>query len=63
MREQILEIINHEEKALSVDELLERLSLSTVDEFKSLLKELNAMEDELLLYRTNKNKYMKENNN
>jgi len=59
VREQILEIINHEEKALSVDELLERLSLSTVNEFKSLLKELNAMEDELLLYRTNKNKYMK----
>jgi len=59
MREQILEIINNEEKALSVDELLDRLSLSTVDGFKSLLKELNAMEDELLLYRTNKNKYMK----
>lgn len=59
MREQILEIVNHEDKALSVDELLDFLKLSTVEDFKTLLKELNAMEDELLLYRTNKNKYMK----
>ena len=27
MREQILEIINHEDKALSVDEILERMNL------------------------------------
>lgn len=59
MREQILEIVNHEDKALSVDEMLDRMNLTTVDDFKSLLKELNAMEDELLIYRTNKNKYMK----
>ena len=62
MREQILEIINREDKALSVEEMLERMSLSSVEEFKSLLRELNALEDELLIYRTNKNKYMKFSN-
>lgn len=59
MREQILEIVNHAEKALSVDEIFDCMKLSTVEEFKELIKELNAMEDELLIYRTNKNKYMK----
>ena len=62
MREQILQIVNNEDKALSVEEMLDRMSLSSVKEFKDLLKELNAMEDELLIYRTNKNKYMKFSN-
>lgn len=62
MREQILEIVNREDKALSVEEMLERMNLSSVEEFKSLLRELNALEDELLIYRTNKNKYMKFSN-
>ena len=62
MREQILEIVNREDKALSVEELLERMNLSSVEEFKSLLRELNALEDELFIYRTNKNKYMKFSN-
>ena len=62
MRDQILQIVNNEDKALSVEEMLDRMSLSSVEEFKDLLKELNAMEDELLIYRTNKNKYMKFSN-
>lgn len=58
MREQILELLRQEKKALSVTEINDALSYQTVDEFKELLKELNAMEDELLLYRTHKDNYM-----
>ena len=58
MREQILELLKQEKKALSVTEINDALSFKTVDELKALLKELNAMEDELLLYRTHKDKYM-----
>lgn len=62
MREQILELLKKEKKALSVTEINDALSFRTVDEFKALLKELNAMEDELLLYRTNKDNFMLFNN-
>ena len=62
MREQILELLKKEKKALSVTEINDALYYKTVDEFKSLLKELNAMEDELILYRTNKDNYMLFNN-
>ncbi len=62
MREQIIEILKQEKKALSVTEINDALAYKTVDEFKELLKELNRMEDELLLYRTNKDNYMLFNN-
>lgn len=62
MREQILELLKIEKKALSVTEINDALGFHSVDEFKELLKELNAMEDELLLYRTNKDNYMLFNN-
>ncbi len=58
MREQILEFLKQEKKALSVTEINDALGFQTVEEFKDLLKELNAMEDELLLYRTHKDNYM-----
>lgn len=62
MREQILELLKKEQRALSVSEINDALNLKTIDDFKDLLKELNAMEDELLLYRTHKDNYMLFNN-
>ncbi len=62
MREQILELLKLEKKALSVTEINDALGFQSVEDFKTLLKELNAMEDELLLYRTNKDNYMLFNN-
>ncbi len=62
MREQILELLKLEKKALSVTEINDALGFQSVEDFKNLLKELNAMEDELLLYRTNKDNYMLFNN-
>ena len=58
MQEQIMDLLTKVGKALSVDEISDQLNIQSVDDFKQLLKDLNYLEDELKLYRTNKNKYM-----
>lgn len=62
MEETILEILKKENKAYSVSELEELLGINNVDGLKELLKTLNKMEDELVVYRSHKNKYMVFNN-
>ena len=62
MEDKILEILKDAKKALSVHELEEALGYRSVDKLKELLKQLNAMEDELKIYRTNKDNYMLFNN-
>ncbi len=62
MQEQILKLLEEYGKALSVDEISDALKVETVEDFKQLLKDLNYLEDELKLYRTNKNKFMIFNN-
>ena len=58
MEERILEILRKEKRALSVHELELALGLSSVDDLKTLLKELNKLENEVKLYRTKSNNYM-----
>ena len=58
MKEQIIEILKESKKALSVHEINDFLNLTTVDEFKGLLKCLNEMEDSLEIYKTNKDNFM-----
>ena len=62
MEEQILEIIKNSDKALTVDEIFHALNLEGVEDLKKLLKELNNMEDNLILYHTKKDNYMLFNN-
>lgn len=62
MEDRILEILKRENKAYSVHELEDMLGLSSVDDLKELLKALNKMEDELVVYRSNKDKFMLFNN-
>ncbi len=62
MQESILEILKNSDKALSVHELEDKLGINDVDGLKSLLKDLNELEDNLSIYRTNKNNYMMFNN-
>lgn len=62
MEEQLLTLLKQENKAYSVSELEELLQLGSLDELKELMKMLNRLEDELKVYRTNKNKYMLFNN-
>lgn len=58
MRDKILEILNSSEKAMSSIELLEALNMSEVSELTSLYEVLNDLEDEALIYKTRKDKYM-----
>ena len=62
MEDKIMEILSRENNSYPVDELFNLMNLKTVEEFKELIKELNRLEDELKVYRTNKNKYMLFNN-
>ena len=62
MEEQILELLEKEGKALSVEQINDYLEYKTLEDFKSILKTLNKLEDELKVYRTNKNHYMLFNN-
>ena len=62
MEEQILEVIKNSDKALTVDEIFHALKLEGVEDLKKLLKELNNMEDNLILYHTKKDNYMLFNN-
>ncbi len=58
MRDKILEILSSSEKALSSIELLEALNMNSVSELTSLYEVLNDLEDEALIYKTRKDKYM-----
>ena len=62
MEDKILDILKKEDRALEVNEIESLLGFNTVDELKSLLKELDRLEKEYKIYRTKKNKYMLFNN-
>lgn len=62
MKEQILGLLKRENRAFSIYEINDDLGYKSVDEFKEILKALNELEDELKIYRTNKDKYMLFNN-
>ena len=57
MEEQILELLNKRNKALSVHEICEELGYQGVDNFKKVLVILNYLEDNLKIRRTNKDNY------
>ena len=62
MQDKILEFLSKENRPFSVDEIMDGLGLSSVDDLKALLKDLNDLEDNLKLYLTKQNKYMIFNN-
>nr|MBP3258737.1 ribonuclease R [Bacilli bacterium] len=62
MQDKILEFLSKENRPFSVDEIMDGLGLSSVDDLKALLKDLNELEDNLKLYLTKQNKYMLFNN-
>ena len=62
MQDKIMELLKKDNRPYSVDEIMEGLGLSSVDDLKSLLKDLNDLEDNLKLYRTKHDKYMLFNN-
>lgn len=62
MEDKILELLKKENKSYPMDDIFNMLGYKTVDEFKELIKTLNKLEEDLKVYRTNKNRYMLFNN-
>ncbi len=58
MKEKIVEILKSNEKSLSAQDIYDLLNLKTVDDLKELLKDLDSLEKELIIYRTKKDHYM-----
>ncbi len=58
MKDKIINILKNENKALSVYEINDLLNFSSSDDLQNLLKELDDLENELVIYHTNKDKYM-----
>ncbi len=62
MKDSILEILNNSNKALTVEEIDDRLNIKSIEETKKFLSLLNELEEEGEIYHSNKNKYMIFNN-
>ena len=58
MKDKILKIIDNKEKSYTFFELKDLLGLSTTEEIEVLASELSNLEENLIIYRTNKNKYV-----
>ena len=58
MRDNIINVLKNTYKAISIDELQDLLEIKTVEEATELSDELRKLEDEAIIYHTNKDKYM-----
>ena len=58
MKEEVLDILKKESKALTIYDISDALKISDVEKTKELNNVLKELEDEYLIYHTNKDKYM-----
>ena len=58
MRDDIINILKNSDKALTIYELQEKLDLHRVDEVKELSDELRKLEEDTVIYCSNKGRYM-----
>ncbi len=58
MKEKIIELLKNSDKALSIYEIQDFLKITDVDKIKKLTETLQELEDEIIIYHTNKHKYM-----
>lgn len=58
MKERIIGVLKENDKALSIYEIQDRLGLKTVDEISELGDELRKLENDVIVYHSNKDKYM-----
>ena len=58
MEDRVLEILKESDKALTIDEIALKLGISNTNEIRELIELLNDMEDDAIIYHSNKNKYM-----
>ena len=58
MRNKIIKLLKLERRALSLSDFNSMLDLKTIDDYHTLEEEIKVMEEENLLYHTNKDKFM-----
>lgn len=58
MKDKILNVLKQQDKAYSMFELKDALGLNTTEEIQGMLKILLELESNLIIYHTNKDKYM-----
>ena len=58
MRDNILNIMKNSDKALDIYEIQNLLGVDSVEEIKELSDELRSLEEETIIYHSNKDKYM-----
>lgn len=58
MKEQIMQLLKKQNYALSTQEIYDCLELKDVEDLKKLIKALNDLEKDFLVYRTKKDNYM-----
>ena len=58
MKDRILDILKNSNKALTVEDIDDRLNLKDINETKEFLSVLGELEEDGEVYHTNKNKYM-----
>ena len=58
MRESIIKILTNSDKALTIYEIQDKLAIDTVEETKVFSEELRKLVDEVIVYHSNKDKYM-----
>ena len=58
MRDDIINILKNSDKAIDIYEIQDLLGIKSVEDTTKLSEELRKLEDEVVIYRSNKNKYM-----
>ena len=58
MRDDIINILKNANKAIDIYEISDLLGIKSVEDTTKLSEELKKLEDEVIIYRSNKNKYM-----
>lgn len=58
MRDNIINLLSNSDKAIDIYEIQDKLEIKTVEGTKELTEELRKLEDEAIIYRSNKDKYM-----
>ena len=58
MRDDIINILKNSNKAIDIYEIQDLLNIKSIEDTTKLSEELRKLEDEVVIYRSNKNKYM-----
>ena len=58
MRDDIINVLKNANKAIDIYEISDLLGIKSVEDTTKLSEELKKLEDEVIIYRSNKNKYM-----